>query len=102
MFEHILPIYKKPCAEMAKLRQGLDEREIKWRDESDMQGILIFRTKFDVAGYFFSVIWGHGTYGQHEGLLECMSFAVDESGEPKGSMTAEEILSIVDRVRKGD
>ena len=96
------PRYKTPCDEMIKLRQGLDERGIKWRDESDRRYIPIFRTKFDAAGYFFSVIWGHGTYGQYEGLLECMSFAVDESGEPKGSMTAEEILSIVDRVRKGD
>lgn len=96
------PRYKTPCDEMIKLRQGLDERGIKWRDESDRRYIPIYRTKFEAADYFFSVIWGHGTYGQYEGLLECMSFAVDERGEPKGSMTAEEILSIVDRVRKGD
>lgn len=93
------PRYKTPCDEMIKLRHGLDERGIEWRDESETKIVQIYRTKFDAAGYCFSVIWGCGTYGQYEGLLECMSFAVNESGEPKGSMTAEEILSIVDRAR---
>lgn len=93
------PRYKTPCDEMIKLRHGLDERGIEWRDESVTKIIQIYRTKFDAAGCFFDVMWGHGTFGQYEGLLECISFAINESGEPKGSMTAEEILSIVDRAR---
>lgn len=87
------------CKEMIKLRKGLDERGIKWRDESETKIRQIYRTKFDVADYFFSVIWGYGTYGQYVGLLECMSFAVDESGEPKGSMTADEILEVIDGLK---
>lgn len=52
------PRYKTPCDEMIKLRHGLDERGIKWRDESETKIVQIYRTKFDAAGYFFSVIWG--------------------------------------------
>jgi hypothetical protein len=29
-----------------------------------------------------------------------MSNAVDESGEPKGSMTADEILEVIDEIKK--
>lgn len=106
------PRYKTPCDEMIKLRQRLDERGIEWIDKSDTYtnskikaigiDLTIYRTHFFVFDIWFSVIYGHGTYGNTQGLLECMSNAVDPSGEPKGSMTAEEILSIVDRVRKGD
>ena len=98
------------CKEMIKLRKGLDEREIVWIDASETYGndkikalgidITKYRTQFTAYGVWFSVIYGHGTYGNTSGLLECMSNAVDESGEPKGSMTADEILEVIDGLTK--
>lgn len=97
------------CKEMIKLRKGLDERGIVWIDASETYGndtikaigidITIYRTQFTAYGVWFSVIYGHGTYGKESGLLECMSNAVDESGEPKGSMTADEILEVIDGLK---
>ena len=98
------------CKEMIKLRKGLDERGIVWIDASETYGndkikalgidITIHRTQFTAYGVWFSVIYGHGTYGNESGLLECMSNAVDKSGEPKGSMTADEILEVIDELKK--
>lgn len=97
------------CKEMIKLRKGLDERGIVWIDKSDTFNeskikalgidIAIYRTHFTAYGVWFSVIYGHGTYGNESGLLECMSKAVNESGEPKGSMTADEILEVIDGLK---
>lgn len=97
------------CKEMIKLRKGLDERGIEWTDKSETYGndkikalgidLTIYRTHFTAYGVWFSVIYGHGTYGNKSGLLECMSNAVDESGEPKGSMTADEILEVIDGLK---
>lgn len=96
------------CKEMIKLRKGLDERGIVWTDASETYGndkikalgidITLHRTHFTAYGVWFSVIYGHGTYGYESSLLECMSEAVDESGEPKGSMTADEILKVIDKL----
>lgn len=98
------------CKEMIKLRKELDERGIVWKDASETYGndeikalgidIAIYRTHFTAYGVWFSVIYGHGTYGKESGLLECMSQAVNESGEPKGSMTADEILEVIDEIKK--
>lgn len=97
------------CKEMIKLRKGLDERRIVWIDASETYGndkikalgidITIYRTQFTAHEVWFSVIYGYGTYGNESGLLECMSKAVDESGEPKGSMTADEILEVIDGLK---
>lgn len=101
------------CKEMIKLRKGLDERGIVWIDASETEinsvavaaSLLfdidrtVYRIQFIAYGVWFSVIYGHGTYGKESDLLECMSSAVDESGEPKGSMTADEILEVIDRLK---
>lgn len=97
------------CNEMIKLRKGLDERGIVWIDASVTYGndkikalgvdISIYRTRFTAYGVWFSVIYGHGTYGGKSGLLECMSEAVDMRGEPKGNMTADEILKVIDELK---
>ena len=97
------------CKEMIKLRKGLDERGIVWIDASETYGndeikalgidLTVYRTQFTAYGVWVSVIYGHGTYGNTSGLLECMSTAVDESGEPKGSMTADEILEAIDGLK---
>ena len=103
----------KMCKEMIKLRKGLDERGIVWTDKSETEinsvaaaafllfdiDLTVYRTQFTTNGVWFSVIYGHGTYGNTSGLLECMSKAVDESGEPKGSMTADEILEVIDGLK---
>lgn len=101
------------CKEMIKLRKGLDERGIVWIDKSETEinrfavaamllfniDLTVYRTHFTAYGVWFSVIYGHGTYGKESGLLECMSQAVDKNGEPKGSMTADEILEVIDELK---
>lgn len=108
------------CEEMRKLRSMLDARAIEWRDKSDIKSpeqiaqyellgiekkyadVSIFRTRFEVHGYFWSVINGFGTYGGYEpfvgknkGLLELMSDMVN-GGEPLGCLTAEDVCKIID------
>ena len=66
------------CKEMIKLRKGLDEREIVWKDASETYGndkikalgidLTIYRTQFTAHDVWFSVIYGHGTYGNTSGL----------------------------------
>lgn len=110
----------KMCEEMHKLRSMLDARGIKWRDESDItspekiaqlisMGIennyadtSIYRTHFEIYGFFCSVINGYGTYGgydpytgKNKGLLEFMTDMVN-GGEPLGSLTAEDVCKIID------
>lgn len=93
--------------EMQKLRTMLTEMGVQWEDKSTIypeEQILktmrvcrvsrqyadfsMFRTHFSYRGYFYSVIYGYGSYGYEKGLLECM--VGDE--EPEGSMTAEDVL----------
>ena len=108
------------CKEMHKLRSMLDARDIKWQDKSYITSpeqiaqcvtlgieqkyadVSIFRTHFEVHGYFWSVINGFGTYGGYEpytgknkGLLELMSDMVN-GGEPLGCLTAEDVCKIID------
>lgn len=109
----------KICEEMVKLREGLDKRNIAWIDKSDItteerikyfisQGIselfadaTMYRTHFEHKGKKYSVIFGYGSYGginainpsQNNGLLELM---IDEN-TPKGWLTAEDVLNIVDK-----
>lgn len=79
------------CEEMKKLREMLDNRNIYWEDKSN-KGLQIIRTHFYVEGIFCSVIWGFGTYGFKDGLLE---FMVDKI-EPIGNLTALNVISIID------
>lgn len=96
----------KMCNEMYRLRTKLSERGISWDDKSSVYtaspiDVTIYRTHFTVEGYFFSVIYGYGTYGgvdvfgNDKGLLECMTEKVN-GGEPLGSLTADDVMRIID------
>lgn len=110
----------KMCEEMVKLREELDKRGIEWEDKSFIvseeaiedaarKGIgrkvadcSIYRTHFQVGEYFYSVIYGYGTYGGVDPcfavdleLLECMTEKTN-GGEPVGWLTAEDVMAIVD------
>lgn len=85
--------------EMTKLRNALDARKIYWIDKSDTYerefpflDMCIYRTWFLYNGNHYSVISGLGTYGGQWGLLELMI----NDNEPKGSLTAEGVLTIMD------
>ena len=97
----------KMCDEMIKLRNALDEKGVQWEDKStiypddeirdtmrklnvsrECADCSMFRTHFSYRGYFFSVIYGYGSYGYYDGKLECMV----GGEEPEGSMTAEDVL----------
>jgi hypothetical protein len=84
--------------EMKKFRAMLDAEHIRWEDESDDGEYPICRTHFTCRGQKWSVIHGYGTYGGYDrftntdkGLLEAYNF----SDEPKGYLTAEEVMQYV-------
>lgn len=107
----------KMCDEMIKLRAELDKRGIKWEDKSVItpeeirqklkaEGYCcdptIYRTHFTVDDYFYSVIYGYGTYsgydpisGKSGELLECMTEKLN-GGEPVGGMTAIDVIRLFD------
>lgn len=102
------------CEEMVKLRKMLDAKGIVWIDKtcvtpdevmSKMKELMpdveekyfdatIFRTHFAHNGNRYSVIFGYGTYGNNENLLELMADCIN-NGEPVGYMTADEVLQLV-------
>ena len=96
----------KMCKEMVKLREWLDENDIKWRDDSWIhKDFYIHRTKFEVNGHDFSVINGLGTYGGmvsigcvNNGLLELML----DGKEPIGCLSAIEVEGIVNECLHND
>lgn len=81
--------------EMEKLRKLLDSMGIKWRDMSSIypqdKQYSIYRTKFTVNGVKYSVVYGFGTYGGEYGMLEMMV----GDAEPKGWLTAEDIIGVI-------
>jgi len=93
------------CYEMMELRKWLDNNGIEWEDKSTppnpvMPNYHIERTHFYVNGTHFSAIHGFGTYGgfniitgKDSGLLELMY--EHEDGEPKGFLTASDVINIV-------
>lgn len=96
----------KMCEEMIKLRKELDMLGIKWRDESQIMefkdaDFTMYRTKFGTynrdtrKNYEWSVIFGRGSYGEEEKLLECMSDYYDTDDGIIGSQTADEIIKAV-------
>lgn len=85
--------------EMTLLRNALDTRGIMWTDrttdydrEFPFLDMNIYRTLYFYDGKDYSVVSGIGTMGGQWGLLE---LSVD-GNEPRGSMTAEGILTIMD------
>lgn len=89
---------------MQKLRDGLDERKIPWKDLTDKDDSWICRTHFWIKGDFWSVIHGFGSYGgfnsfeKDNQLLECKY----GGNEPIGWLTADEVLKMVDEKRVHD
>lgn len=97
------------CEEMKKLRKMLDEKEIEWKDNSEVMSeskewpMWICRMHFEYKDIKFSVINGFGTYGgwyganpgiseeENMGLLELMI----EDNEPVGWLKAENIMEIL-------
>jgi hypothetical protein len=81
--------------EMEKLRKLLDSMGIKWRDMSSIypqdKQYSIYRTKFTVNGVKYSVVYGVCTYGGEYGMLEMMV----GDAEPKGWLTAEDIIGVI-------
>ena len=94
--------------EMQKLRKGLDDRKIAWKDVSnDSDSCWICRTHFEINNNFWSVVHGFNTYGGISiwqdvdyGLLELMTSELN-GGEPVGFLTAEDVLKEIDRIKKG-
>jgi hypothetical protein len=84
--------------EMLKLREALSNRGIEWSDHSEKRSkerelsyVEMIRTRVTLEeGDILSVIWGAGSYGFEEGLLEAM--ILDSNQEPDGYMTAKQIL----------
>ena len=96
------------CEEMKKLRNLLDEKNIKWTDATEEMSDLvkIARTHFEYKGYKVSVVNGFGTYGgwsganigadeekDNLGLLECY---IPYAGDLCGWLTAEEVMKFIE------
>lgn len=101
----------KICDEMKKLRNMLDKKGVQWVDVSSIltEAVInrimrecnvsrewadssMWRTHFTYKGYFFSVIYGYGSYGNESGLLECMI----GGEEPEGGLTANDVLKLME------
>ena len=98
------------CPDMIRLRAGLDQRGIAWRDQSDFypfadgttsSGITVFRTRWVHGEEVVTAIWGYrsteaGTDGITKDwpfLLECYQGTIDaRNPSTSASMTVEEIL----------
>lgn len=85
--------------EMQKLRNALNVRGIEWTDSTrdekrsfPFMDMNIYGTKFSFQNSTYEVISGFGTLGGQWGLLELRRLSHD----PKGSLTAEGVLSIMD------
>ncbi len=100
------------CENMQKLQSYLDEKKIKWIDQSedvDSKSIDIFicRTWLWLGCRKISVVNGYGTYGgihpmyddypNNHGLLE---IAIDGLGGVYGNLTADDVIRIIEMIEK--
>lgn len=100
------------CEEMQKLRSYLDEKKIKWVDQSedvDSKNIDMFicRTWLWLGKRKISVVNGYGTYGgihpmygdypNNHGLLEIM---VDGMDDVIGNLTSDDVIKIIELIEK--
>ena len=102
------------CAEMQKLREWLDEKNIKWEDRSQdwshltgaiyksMPSHWMVRTHFFINDNLVAIINGFGTIGgyhfqeeENEGLLQFCS-ALYNHGESIGSLNADSVIEIIE------
>lgn len=91
-------------AEMQKLRDYLTAHNIPWRDDSEpnqekieafgKQIEPIVRTKFELYGNEWSVVYGFGTYGYQQGLLGC--WIRGYGADPDGWLTADDIIRVIE------
>lgn len=90
-----------PCEEMQKLREALTNFGVQWTDESNPD---ICTTWFKVGQKFWSVINGRGTLGgfpemsdpsKNFGLLELWDQRHAKGHEPKGYLTANDVIARV-------
>lgn len=86
--------------EMIYLRNALEARGIEYSNDSDnldrsfpFLNLIMYRTSFKWKDKRYSVICGYGTLGGTKGLLE-----LHINNETKGSLTAVDILKIMDEV----
>lgn len=94
--------------EMQKLRDWLDANNISWEDMSKDSKVCSYwmcRTKFEIGGYYWSVIHGYGSYGGFShynsdcGALELMCNAIN-SGEPVGFLSAQNVIEYISSIEE--
>ena len=97
------------CENMQKLRSYLDEKKIKWVDQSEEMGsasfeMIICRTWLWLGDRKISVINGFGTIGgvvgidgDNAGLLE---IAVDGLAGVYGNLTADDVIRIIEMIEE--
>lgn len=97
------------CEEMQKLRSYLDEKKIKWIDQSeDVDSVsidmFVCRTWLWLGDRKISVINGFctiggvvGIDGDNAGLLE---IAIDGLGGVYGNLTADDVIRIIELIEK--
>ena len=100
------------CENMKKLRSYLDEKKIKWIDQSeDMESasidMFICRTWLWLGDRKISVVNGYGTYGgihpmynnglKNRGLLEIQ---IDGLNDVYGDLTADDVIRIIELIEK--
>lgn len=74
---------------MDRLRKELDILGVEWTDHSDKRNFDRTRFVSPVIGKTISVIYGPGSYGYHNGMLEAWIY--NSKAEPQ-AMTVNEIL----------
>lgn len=82
--KHENDAYREPCGEFIKLRELLDAAGIPWSDASTIQDYYVMHR---THGDGFSVIYGFGSYGCEDRLLEVIT--ANEIGAT-GNLTAVE------------
>lgn len=95
------------CKEMNKLRQYLDDKGIKWKDESiELLNLWICGTHFEINNCIWLVTNGYGTYGgwkgieeSNENLLELKTNAVN-NGYLVGWLTADNVIGYIEELKE--
>ena len=100
------------CENMKKLRSYLDEKKIKWIDQSeDMESasidMFICRTWLWLGDRKISAVNGYGTYGgihpmynnglKNRGLLEIQ---IDGLNDVYGDLTVDDVIRIIELIEK--
>jgi hypothetical protein len=95
--------FKKPCGEFQRLKSLLDGADVAWDDASEIAGtcysdgsecqITVWRLQdAEYGAESWSCIWGYGTYGSEDGLLE---LSMGGWSIPQGWLTADEAFQYI-------